>query len=179
MSANPPVPGTVTGFLPETTEAPTVLVLGSMPGVISLRAQQYYAHPRNAFWPIAAAVFGFDVSLPYDRRLAALNAAGIALWDVLQACEREGSLDADIKADSVVPNDFPAFFVSHPKIRRVCFNGAKAAALYKRHVLPYVSAQTHIEYVALPSTSPAHAAAGFDAKLAAWRVGLSLPSGNT
>lgn len=169
----------VTGFLPVAAQEPTLLVLGSMPGVISLREQQYYAHPRNAFWPIAATVFGFDASLPYEERLAALNAAGVAVWDVLQACEREGSLDADIKADSVVPNDFVAFFAAHPQIRRVCFNGAKAAALYRRHVLPRVAHLTHIEYVALASTSPAHAAAGFDAKLAAWREALTLPSGNT
>ncbi len=171
--------GAVRGFQAVASQEPDVLVLGSMPGVISLREQQYYAHPRNAFWPIAAAVFGFEASLPYDLRLAALNGAGVALWDVLQACEREGSLDADIKADSVVPNDFAAFFASHPHIQRVCFNGAKAAALYRRHVLPKVTALTHLEYVALPSTSPAHAAAGFDAKLAVWRKGLTLSSGNT
>ncbi|CAB3709817.1 DNA-deoxyinosine glycosylase [Achromobacter pestifer] len=161
----------VWGFSPVATPAARVLVLGSMPGVASLKQARYYAHPRNAFWPIAAQVLGFDPQLDYPRRLLALQAAGVALWDVLQACERPGSLDANIRGDSLVPNDFTSFLHAHPAITRICFNGGKAAALYRRHVLPGLASAT-LEYVDLPSTSPAHAAASFEQKLAAWRQAL-------
>ncbi|WP_255164255.1 MULTISPECIES: DNA-deoxyinosine glycosylase [Bordetella] len=160
----------VAGFAALARVDARVLVLGSMPGVASLRAQQYYAHPRNAFWPIAAELFGVDAALPYARRVQALLQAGVALWDVLQACERPGSLDAAIVAGSVHPNDFQAFFAAHPDIACVGFNGAAAAALYRRHVLPRLHGLAHLRYVALPSTSPAHAAMDFAAKLRAWRA---------
>ena len=112
-----------------TTPQARVLVLGSMPGAISLRQGRYYAHPRNAFWPIAAEILGFDPALDYALRLERLTQAGVALWDVLQGCEREGSLDADIR--NAVPNDF-AGFRAHPRLRRVCLNGGKAASLFRR-----------------------------------------------
>lgn len=162
----------VRGFAPVASSGSRVLVLGSMPGVASLKQVRYYAHPRNAFWPIAAQVLGFDPALDYPQRLQALQAGGVALWDVLQACERPGSLDADIRPDTLVPNDFAAFLTDHPAITRICFNGAKAAALYRRHVLPTLP-QAGLEYRDLPSTSPAHAAASFEKKLAAWRLALA------
>nr|WP_315847007.1 DNA-deoxyinosine glycosylase [uncultured Achromobacter sp.] len=162
----------VRGFAPVATPHSRVLVLGSMPGVASLAQVRYYAHPRNAFWPIAAQVLGFDPALDYPQRLQALQAAGIALWDVLQACERPGSLDANIRHDTLVPNDFAAFLTAHPTITRVCFNGGKAASLYRRYVVPTLP-KAHLEYVDLPSTSPAHAAASFATKLAAWRQALT------
>jgi len=164
----------VHGFPPVARPDARVLVLGSMPGIASLRLRQYYAHPRNAFWPIAADLYGFDAAAGYAERVAALTAAGVALWDVLQACERAGSLDADIDPATVVPNNFAAFFRAHPGILRVCFNGAKAAALYRRHVLPGLAAQARPAYVDLPSTSPAHAALDRAGKLAAWRAGLAV-----
>lgn len=151
-----------------------VVVLGSMPGVASLRQQQYYAHPRNAFWPIAASVFGFDAQASYQARSEALVCAGVALWDVLQACERPGSLDANIDAATIVPNDFAAFFAAHADIGRVCFNGAKAAALYRRHVLPVLTLERELQYFDLPSTSPAHAAMSQQEKLALWRHALTV-----
>ncbi|KRC70888.1 DNA-deoxyinosine glycosylase [Achromobacter sp. Root83] len=161
----------VWGFAPVASAGARVLVLGSMPGVASLRQAQYYAHPRNAFWPLAARICGFDPVLDYPGRLRALQACGIALWDVLRACERPGSLDADIRNDTLVPNDFREFLGRHPGIVRVCFNGAKAAAVYRRHVLPGL-AGVSLQYVELPSTSPAHAAASFEQKLAAWAPAL-------
>ncbi len=94
---------------------------------------------------------------------------------MLQACERPGSLDADIRADTLVPNDFAAFLQAHPRLIRICFNGGKAASLYRRHVLPGLPSAP-LQYLALPSTSPAHAAASFDNKLAAWREALTSPS---
>jgi len=162
----------VCSFPPAARPDARVLVLGTMPGVASLSAGRYYAHPRNVFWPIAAQALGFDAGLPYAARLAALNAAGVALWDVLAACERPGSLDADIVPASAQPNDFVAFLAAHPRVARICFNGAKAHALFRRHVLPGLADVAGLEYVALPSTSPAHAAMPPAAKLQAWRAAL-------
>lgn len=162
----------VCSFPPASRPDARVLVLGTMPGMASLAAGRYYAHPRNAFWPIAAQVLGFGAGLPYEARLAALNAAGVALWDVLAACERPGSLDADIVPASAQPNDFAAFLAAHPRVARICFNGAKARALFRRHVRPGLADVAGLEYVALPSTSPAHAAMPPAAKLLAWRAAL-------
>jgi hypoxanthine-DNA glycosylase len=148
-----------------------------MPSPASLQARQYYAHPRNAFWPIVAALCGFDPAARYDARAAALAACGVAVWDVLAACVRPGSLDADIDDASAVANDFAGFFATHPRIRRVCFNGAKAEALYVRRVRPALDSAPDVEYVRLPSTSPAHAGRSFAAKLDAWRVLLAPGDG--
>jgi len=141
-----------------------------MPGVASLEANRYYAHPRNLFWPIAGALFAFDPTLPYEARIARLGEAGIALWDVAGTCVRPGSLDARIEAGSVVANDIGGLLAAHPGITRVRFNGATAESLFRRHVLPTLDPVP--ELLRLPSTSPAHAALGFEAKLVAWRTGL-------
>jgi len=160
----------VSGFAPAARADARVLVLGTMPGVASLKAARYYAHPRNAFWPIAAELLGFDAALPYEARIAALNEAGVALWDVLAACERPGSLDASIDAQSAQANDFAGLLAACPGIVRICFNGAAAQRLFRRHVLADLSRSCPgMEYAALPSTSPAHAAMPFAAKLQAWR----------
>ncbi len=139
-----------------------------MPGAASLAAGQYYAHPRNAFWRITAEILGFDPRAPYAVRTRALSAAGIALWDVLHSCVRHGSLDTMIENDSEIANDFRAFFRAHPRIDGVVFNGAKAEASYRRHVLPGI--EVALRYTRLPSTSPAHASLPFGRKLAAWRA---------
>jgi len=139
-----------------------------MPGKESLRQQQYYAHPRNAFWKIVGETLGFDAGSRYEARTSSLSAAGVALWDVLKSCTRKSSLDSDIDSNTIVPNDFVSFFASHPHIRRVCFNGAKAEQLYHRHVLRLLAEQPDVEYVRLPSTSPANAGIPFDEKMRAW-----------
>jgi hypoxanthine-DNA glycosylase len=140
-----------------------------MPGQASLTAARYYAHERNAFWRIMGDLVGAAPSLPYEARLACLQAAGIALWDVIGSCERYGSLDADIVAGSVQANDFAAFFAAHPCIERICFNGTAAETTFRRHVLPVLGDCLPPLY-RLPSTSPAHAARGYAEKLAAWSV---------
>jgi hypoxanthine-DNA glycosylase len=162
---------TIQSFEPVSRPDAKVLLLGSMPGVQSLQQAQYYAHARNAFWPIMGALFGAAPQLAYTERLRVLQSQGIALWDVLQCCERAGSLDADIAEASIVANDFSAFYAQHPDIRWVFFNGAKAEAAYKKYVLPTLPGnRTTLRYVRLPSTSPAHAGFSHGQKLQQWKV---------
>lgn len=170
----------LTGLDPVHDKAARVLVLGSMPGVRSLDAQAYYAHPRNAFWPIMEALFGIDRELAYARRLAALRANRVALWDVIGKCRRRGSLDQKVEPDSIVPNDFGSLFVACPEIERVAFNGRLAEQSFERYVLPGLQDRfARIERVRLPSTSPAHAAMRFEQKRAAWARGLAPVSDRT
>jgi hypoxanthine-DNA glycosylase len=130
-----------------------------------LAVREYYANPRNAFWPITGELFGFDQAAPYERRLSALQASGVALWDVLRSCRRIGSSDAKIDPKSLLPNDFTTFFARCPAIERVYFNGVKAAQLFRR----FVDIEQRIRCQPLPSTSPARAMRPAD-KLEAWRV---------
>jgi TDG/mug DNA glycosylase family protein len=144
-----------------------ILILGTLPGVESLKQQRYYAHPRNAFWPIMGALYGASPDIVYDARLEILKNNRIALWDVCACARREGSLDSNIQAP--VPNDFAAFFATHPLIGRICFNGQPAEQLFRRlrsDGLPVMRQST------LPSTSPAHARMGFEEKLVRWRDAL-------
>ncbi|MFL2545866.1 MAG: DNA-deoxyinosine glycosylase [Candidatus Rariloculaceae bacterium] len=158
-------------FEPLSAPNAAVLILGSLPGKRSLQEQQYYAQPRNAFWRIMGELFRAGPALPYAERVQRLVDSSIALWDVVASAERPGSLDASIIASSVVVNDFAAFFGRHPKIELVCFNGAKAAELYERRVLPTLDdAAKRTRHERLPSTSPAHAAMRFEEKLACWSV---------
>ena len=159
------------GFPPLVGQRPRALILGSLPGVASIRAVQYYGHPRNAFWPITGALFGFDATASYESRTAALTQAGIALWDVLASAERPGSLDSAIAGDTAESNDIAALLTAHPTIDAVFLNGGKAEALYRRHVVGGVAAD--VPYRRLPSSSPAYAAMRFDAKLAAWRDAIA------
>ena len=155
-------------FAPHAESDARILILGSMPGRESLKAVRYYAHPRNQFWRIMSALLGFAAYTPYEDRLLALQLHGIALWDVMRSCQRAGSLDASIEANSIEANDFAAFFHNHASIRAVFFNGAAAQAIYNQHVLPSLPALP-LRYTRLPSTSPAHASLTFEQKLDAWR----------
>ncbi len=148
---------------------PRVLVLGSMPGAASLAAGQYYAHPRNLFWPLVETLFGIDREQSYPDRCDALNAAGVALWDVIARCDRNGSLDSAIDDKSVRANDFASLFRAHPSIRHVAFNGRKAAQTFERLVLPTLNEDRPEPHI-LPSTSPANASIPFATKLSRWRV---------
>jgi len=170
-----PRPRLSVGFPPIADAAARVLVLGSLPGRKSLEMGQYYAQPQNAFWKIMEALFGVGPALPYAERTLGLRARGIAVWDVLAAGERDGSLDSAIVRSTMVVNDFAGFFAAHPRIGLICFNGATAAALFRRRVQPtlapeWAAVDTHV----LPSTSPAHAALRFEQKLARWSAALGV-----
>ena len=160
------------GFPPVADARARVLVLGSLPGRRSLEMQEYYAQPQNAFWRIMGELVGATPSLPYQARLTRLRASRIAVWDVLAAGERKGSLDSAIVPASIVVNDFATFFVQHPRIRLICFNGQKAAAVFRREVLPRVPLES-IERRVMPSTSPAYASLRFDQKLDLWAAALA------
>ncbi|MBA4741546.1 MAG: DNA-deoxyinosine glycosylase [Azoarcus sp.] len=144
------------------------LILGSMPGLASLAAHAYYAHPRNAFWPIVGDLLDFDAAAPYAARVAALTAAAYALWDVLGACRREGSLDASIDPASLEVNDFATFLAENTGIERIFFNGGFAERSFRRHVLPLPGCTPAL--MGLPSTSPANASLTLADKRAAWRA---------
>lgn len=160
---------TLQGLPPIASADACVLILGSMPGVASLQAGQYYAHRQNRFWPFMGAMINAHPALPYPQRVQRLNSAGIAVWDVIANCRRDGSLDSAIRGEAV--NDFGRFLAGHSSIATVLFNGAKAEASFLRRVLPTL-ARTGLTYRRLPSTSPANASQMDAVKLAAWRNAL-------
>lgn len=159
------------GFPPVADSRARVLVLGSLPGPVSLRERQYYAQPRNAFWGIMGVLVGAAPEQSYETRLESLRSHHVALWDVCASAHRPGALDAAIRRASVVPNDFATFFTEHSELRLVYFNGKAAAELYRRKVLPGLPEELQaLRYQTLPSTSPALAALTFAQKLERWKI---------
>jgi TDG/mug DNA glycosylase family protein len=162
----------VQSFAPVVGSEPKVLVLGSMPGRRSLEMQQYYAHPRNLFWQIMGTICNVGPELPYLSRLATLQKSGIALWDVLQDCERTGSLDGNIRKESEVANDLPGLLADLPSIQAIGFNGGKAWLEFRRLVLPVLNPtiRERLNFIPLPSTSPANAGISLEEKLKKWQA---------
>lgn len=158
------------GFAPVVGRKPQLLILGSLPGQRSLQAHEYYAQPQNVFWRIMHELVAAGPELDYRRRLAQLRRQGVALWDVLAAGQRPGSLDSAIVKTTAVSNDFASFFARHGRsVRLICFNGKTAASIYARRVAPGLSTDyARIPTATLPSTSPAHAAMRFEDKLERW-----------
>jgi len=154
-------------FPPIIGTSPKILILGSSPGIISLKKQQYFAHPRNAFWPIMAELFSIDVSLGYEHCVEQCQKLPLVIWDSLKQCRREGSLDSAIEKESVVANDFAGLFTQYSQIQHVFCNGGSSYQWFKRLALPTLL--TNPKVVQLPSTSPAHAAMSFEQKLKHWR----------
>ncbi len=155
---------------PISPPAARLLILGSMPGKVSLLAGQYYAHPQNGFWKIICSLFESQTEGSYADKIGVLHAHGIALWDVLKSCTRETSLDSDIVESSIITNDFRPLFRAHPQIDRIYFNGVKAEQLFRKYVLPDLDPGNGLQLYKLPSTSPANAALSFREKLDAWSV---------
>jgi double-stranded uracil-DNA glycosylase len=148
-----------------------VLVLGTVPSIASLAKQQYYGHPQNAFWPIMGRLFGAGREVPYEERKRILCQHGVAVWDVLRECRREGSLDSAIRVETEAANDFATFLRKHSGIHSIFFNGHKAEAAFRRHVLPQLNQLDRaFRYERLPSTSPAHAGRTFEQKLTLWQA---------
>lgn len=156
------------GLAPLIGKHPKVLLLGSMPSVASLTEQQYYAHPRNAFWPLLARALNFELHECYAKNIAEVTRQGFAIWDVIGECKRKGSLDSAIVKGSERINLIPKLIAKHRGIRTIGLNGGLASTLFKRHCLPLLDAKVlDIHY--LPSTSPANARMRFAQKCAAWQ----------
>lgn len=155
----------ITSFTPIAQSDATALILGSMPGLESLRQQQYYAYKHNCFWKIMGELFAFDYRISYEERMNNLLQNNIALWDTVQSCVRPGSMDSDIK--HAKPNDFEQFFKNYLNINKIFFNGQSAYKLFIKHQkrmhLP------ELELIPLPSTSPANATMSYQKKLLSWR----------
>lgn len=164
------------GFEPIAGKTARVLILGTFPGEESLRQSRYYAHPRNQFWEVIAAICGAGTIDDYGKRCELAKGEGIAVWDVIKSCDREGSADEKIKRGRFIPNDIGAFLAKYP-VGVIFFNGTKAAQLFKRYVAPTIP-PPHPRLVILPSTSPAHAALSRQQKLERWlevRTFLEVP----
>jgi len=158
------------GFPPVARSDAQLLILGSLPGAMSLAQRQYYAQARNGFWFIMGSLAGALPELPYEERLERLKQKRIALWDVCAAGERKGSLDTSINLASVVTNEFAEFFTRHRRIKLIGFNGTKASDLYQRLVVPTLPEPLKaIAQFILPSTSPAHASLSIPQKTVRWR----------
>lgn len=153
-------------FPPSAYPGAKVLILGSMPGEESLRRQEYYAFPQNAFWRIMGELFGFARELPYRERLRLLGEKGVALWDVLESCDRTGSLDT--KITDPVPNDIAGLVDRIPTITHIFCNGSASFNFLKRYHAPLFRRGLKIER--LPSTSPAAAMLSYERKFAAYAV---------
>jgi len=157
-----------TGLAPIADAATEILILGSFPSDASLRAQQYYGHPRNHFWRLLGSILELPLAeLPYAERVACLRARRIGVWDVIAACERSGSLDSAIRNEQ--PNDFKTLFTASPNIRLVALNGGKAGR-YRRTIEALDKT-----VVVLPSTSPANATHSFEVKRIRWAALLIDP----
>jgi hypoxanthine-DNA glycosylase len=159
------------GFPPIAAPDARLLILGSLPGRVSLAQRQYYAQPQNAFWRIMGALFDAGPDIPYAERAERLRVSGVALWDVCRSATRPGSLDSAIDLATVVPNDLTRFLRTHPRIEWVCTNGATAHRLYRRLLQPGLPEHAQsLPLHLLPSTSPAHASLRFGQKLERWRL---------
>ncbi|RYD14481.1 MAG: DNA-deoxyinosine glycosylase [Lysobacteraceae bacterium] len=169
----------VSSFAPQVGEGCRVLVLGTAPSVRSLELQQSYAHPQNLFWPFMGELFDAGPELPYEERIARLHHRGIGIWDVLESCERPGSLDSAIRPGSEIANDIPALLERHPTIGALAINGAKALQVFQRRIEPAIAParRARLGVLALPSTSPANASIPRAEKLARWRAVRDLGTG--
>ncbi len=156
----------IESFTPVVDENSYILILGSIPSIRSLQAQEYYAHPRNSFWYIMSQLFDFDEELCYEKRLDMLLKNRVALFDVIGSCKREGSLDSAIK--EVEHQDFENFFQKYPNITYVFCNGTKA---YSEFLKVYKGDK---KVYKLPSTSPANARAKKEDKLKVWEIIINV-----
>ena len=162
----------VRSFPPQVGVGCTLLVLGTVPSVRSLELRQSYGHSHNLFWPFMGELFDAGPELAYAERIARLQRIGIGIWDVLECCERPGSLDSAIVRTSEIANDIPGLLARYPTIRAIALNGGKAQQAFRRHVVPVldeaVLARTRL--LDLPSTSPANASIPRSVKLERWSV---------
>ena len=179
MLANVEMTAVAKGFPPVAGKRPRVLILGSLPSRQSILRQQYYAHPRNTFWPVIAAVLQADLSTSYRQKTTAVRKAGIAIWDVLDSSVRPGSMDAAIVESTARANDIIGFLQRHDGIRAIFFNGQTAARLFHKRMRQDLAGLARpIDLHTMPSTSPAHAALSLQQKIERWSLLTSYLSEN-
>lgn len=161
----------VESFPPQVGPHCRVLILGTVPSLRSLELRQSYGHAQNLFWPFMGELFDAGPQLPYAERIARLHARGVGIWDVLERCERRGSLDSDIVVASEVPNDIPRLLAHEPEIAAIALNGGKALQVFERRIAPRIDAERaqSLRILAMPSTSPANASIPRAVKLGRWR----------
>ena len=165
-----PASARLTGLPPVSGSDPRVLILGSFPSRLSLERGEYFANPRNRFWPLVEALFGIRADLPYGQRVRLLSFREIALWDVVSSCSREGSGDAAIRDPAL--NDIPGFLLAHSSVSFIALNGSTAGHLFHRHIDEMIALSPKV--VALPSTSPANARFTLPKLVERWRVILDF-----
>ncbi len=153
----------IASFAPLIDENSTVLILGTMPSVKSLEGQEYYGNRQNAFWPILFGVFEEEATTDYEQKKQLLVRHRIALWDVLQSCEREGSLDSKIKGE--VPNDIVGLIKAYPTLKTIVFSSQKAGQYFKK----YIGSIEGVTFVTMPSPSGANARMSLQEKLIHWK----------
>lgn len=157
----------ISSFPPIINNESKVLILGSIPGIKSLEMQQYYAHPQNKFWKIIFELFNEDYTTDYSERIKILEKHHIALWDVIDTCERKGSLDSEIKNEEA--NKIGELLHNYPNINAVFCNGQKS----HKNLLKILPKDFHLPIIVLPSTSPAHASLRYEEKLKSWKMVLN------
>lgn len=163
--------GKTLSFPPIFSRNATILILGSAPGVQSIKVKQYYGHKRNTFWKIMGEIFEFNYNSPYKDRENMLIHNNVAVWDVIKNCKRKGSLDSNIKQKSIEINNFNDLFNQLNKIEMIFFNGALPEKEYIKRVIPSLHEKfKSIPYMRLPSTSPALASLSYEEKLEKWNA---------
>lgn len=148
---------------------PRIIILGSMPGIISINAAEYYANPRNIFWIVMAELFAIDIDCDYQAKVQQLRDLPIILWDTLKSCHREGSLDSKILNADIQPNDIAALLKQYPTVQAIAFNGAASARYFDRLIKPQLLDDLRIDLLKMPSTSPANAGMKLEQKIELWR----------
>lgn len=148
---------------------PRIIILGSMPGIISINAAQYYANPRNLFWVMLADLFNIDIDCSYELKVQQVQKLPIIIWDTLKTCHREGSLDSKITSADIEANDIGALLMQFPTLEVIAFNGAASAKYFDRLVKPLLATDLNLELFKMPSTSPANAGMTQQHKLEIWR----------
>lgn len=152
----------IASFPPIIDENSKILILGSIPGIKSLEMQQYYAHPQNKFWKILFEILGEEFTTDYHEKIKFLHQNHIALWDVIDTCERKSSLDSDIKNEEA--NKISELLEKHPNVKAIFCNGQKSF----KNLQQILGKNFHLPIFVMPSTSPANAGVPYPEKLAQW-----------
>lgn len=155
-------------FQPIISKEPEILILGSLPGDLSLEMNQYYGHPRNRFWKILFTIYHETYSEDYTERIKLIENHHLVLWDIAHSAIRKGSMDVDIK--DVIPNKIDELLEKYPSVTQIIFNGKKSEQLFKKYFQP----KSQIIYTSLPSSSPANAQFSLERLVEIWQKSIKF-----